>query len=262
MPRRSGVLQQCAHAAARAVRTRGFHTVRSTEESRCREPIAKRRLTATPSTPLTIYALSPPRFSLPESDAVVTDKAYGFHPEQKHLTYWGSPDKMLVSFASADGAVAFGHPLPLAPATMEAVVQYGPAADRLTSNRTCVTTTYVQDQFEYDGSPGYISPYLVHCLMTGEAPILGGAGGGGEGGAPPDCRRQSAASETVGRRCRRFAARRLALCLRPDPKKLPPLPAQTCRPARACFTAWGGRPLTTSARCATSPPSRPPATSP
>jgi len=96
------------------------------------------------------------------------DQAFGFTPEQIHLTYWASPSKMMVSFASSDGTVTMGPPQhPPEPAYL-AIVQFGLSAKRLTNNATCVTTTYVQDQFAFDKSPGYMSPYLSHCLMTGE----------------------------------------------------------------------------------------------
>lgn len=96
-------------------------------------------------------------------------------PEQIHLAYWGSPDKMAVSFASGTAAVVEGVPEPKAAQEKTAYVQWGAAPDALTSNATCVTGAYTQNQYAIKKSAGYVSPYLSHCLMTGARPA--GVGG-------------------------------------------------------------------------------------
>ena len=104
---------------------------------------------------------------MPEQHLLLRRTAVGFEPEQIHLTYWGSPDRMAVSFASTAGAVVMGKPQPLAPATTTAFVKWGAAAGRLDRNATCLTTSYVQDQWAIKRSASYVSPYLSHCLMAG-----------------------------------------------------------------------------------------------
>lgn len=105
--------------------------------------------------------------SLPDSAPVFADEAAGFQPEQIHLTYWGTPSKMAVTFASGNGQIVMGEP-PAAPvATQEAQAQWGFKADKLSKNVTCVTSSYVQNQWAFLKSPSYVSPYLTSCLMTG-----------------------------------------------------------------------------------------------
>jgi hypothetical protein len=104
---------------------------------------------------------------IPETDNKLRRKATGFEPDQIHLTYWGAPSKMLVSFASSNGVVVMGKPAPPPNATAEPIAQWGASAKALANNASCVTVTYVQDQYALKKSPGYVSPYLSHCLMSG-----------------------------------------------------------------------------------------------
>jgi hypothetical protein len=107
------------------------------------------------------------------------DTAAGFAPEQIHITYWGTPSKMLVSFASAPAALVMGEP-PAAPkVTAAAVAQWGTSAKELKNSADCASTVYVQNQWPIKKSPSYVSPYLSHCLMTGAAAAAAGRRGGG-----------------------------------------------------------------------------------
>ncbi|GBF95409.1 hypothetical protein Rsub_08371 [Raphidocelis subcapitata] len=106
-------------------------------------------------------------FSMPEAVPTIVDQAYGFQPEQIHLTYWGSPDKMAVSFVTADAQMPLGPPQLLLLPPFKAYVKYGLSNDTFDKNATCVTTSYIQDQYNWNKSPSYVSPYISHCLMTG-----------------------------------------------------------------------------------------------
>ncbi|KAI8468926.1 MAG: Metallo-dependent phosphatase-like protein [Monoraphidium minutum] len=109
-------------------------------------------------------------FGMPETLDLVSDRVVSLKPEQVHLTYWGSPSKMLVSFASGDGRVTMGPPPAPGPPGSVAVAQWGQAPGKLSGNASCDTVTYVQNQFAWEQFPGYVSPRLSHCLMTGLPP--------------------------------------------------------------------------------------------
>ncbi len=116
---------------------------------------------------LTPRPAHPRSSTLPDNNINLLDMSAGFEPKQIHLTYWGSPSRMAVSFATLSGTVTMGEP-PAAPqATTTAYVQWGAKADALSANATCFTMTYVQNQFAILKSPSYVSPYLSHCLMSG-----------------------------------------------------------------------------------------------
>ncbi|KAI8465064.1 MAG: Metallo-dependent phosphatase-like protein [Monoraphidium minutum] len=105
--------------------------------------------------------------SLPDTAPAFADKAVGFEPEQVHLTYWGSPSTMAVTFASGNGQIVMGPPGAPPEATAPALAQWGTKAGRLLRNASCSTVSYVQNQWPVLKSPSYVSPYLTTCLLKG-----------------------------------------------------------------------------------------------